>query len=146
VRARARDVGSGNQENAKHRAAEHPQCQSRLRSDHVNAQWDNVDALVPFGRRQLIVQAAGDCAHLRLGLAERYARPKSRDDEPRLATAHGAVRRVRLPHICIERRDLEISRENADDLGRKAVDHEGRAERIVRASESRLPEAMTDQD
>ena len=27
-----------------------------------------------------------------------------------------------------------------------AVEHEGRAERIVRASESRLPEAMTDQD
>ena len=142
----AGDVGGGDEEHAKHRAAEHPQCQSRLRSNHVETQRDDADALAPFGRWQSIVQAAGDGAHLRLGLVERHARPKSRDDEPRLSAAHAAVGRVRLPHVCLETRDLEISRENADDLGRNAVDHEGRAERIVRASESRVPEAMTDQD
>src|SRR5205823_14757721 len=43
-------------------------------------------------------------------------------------------------------RDLEISREDADDLTRKAIEYKRGAERIVRASESRLPEAMTDQD
>ena len=60
--------------------------------------------------------------------------------------AHAAAGRVRLPHVCIERRDLEISREDADDLGRKPVEHEGRSDRIVRASETGLPEAMTNQD
>ena len=99
-----------------------------------------------FGRRQLIVEAAGDGAHLRLGLVERHGRSKSADDEPRLSAAHAAAGRVRLPHVCIEPRDLEISREDADDLGRKPVEHERRADRIVRASETRLPEAMTDQD
>ena len=142
----ARDVGSGDEEHAKHGAAEHPQGQPRLRSDHVKAQGDDADALVPLGRRQLIVEAAGDCAHLRLGLVERRGRPKSSDDEPRLSAAHAAAGRVRLPHVGVERRDLEISREDADDLRRQAVEHERRAERIVRASESRLPEAMTDQD
>ena len=140
------DVGSGDEEHAKHGAAEHPQCQSRLGSDHVKTQWDDADAPVPFGRRQLIVEAAGDCAHLRLGLVERHGRSKSSNDEPRLTAAHAAAGRVRLPHVCIEPRDLEIGREDADDPARKAVEHKGRAERIVRASETRLPEAMTDQD
>ena len=143
---KAGDVGSGDQEHAKHGAAEHPQCQSRLGSDHVKTQWDDADAPVPFGRRQLIVEAAGDGAHLRLGLVERHGRSKSSDDEPRLSAAHAAAGRVRLPHVCIEPRDLEISREDADDLGRKPVEHEGGADRIVRASETRLPEAMTNQD
>ena len=35
----ARDVGGGDQEHAKHGAAEHPQCQPRLGSDHVKTQW-----------------------------------------------------------------------------------------------------------
>ena len=96
--------------------------------------------------RQLIVEAAGDCAHLRLGLVERHGRSKSSNDEPRFSAAHALAGRVRLPHVCVEPRDLEIGREDADDLARKAIEHERRAERIVRASESRLPEAMTDQD
>jgi hypothetical protein len=94
----------------------------------------------------LIVEAAGDCAHLRLGLVERPASPKSRDDEARPSAAHGVAGRARPPDVCIEIRDLEISRKNADDPRRKAVDYEGRAEPIVRACESRLPQAMTDQD
>ncbi len=95
---------------------------------------------------KLIVEAAGACTHLRLGLVEGYARPKSPDDEPRLWAAHTAAGGVGLPHVCLESRDLEITREDADDLGRKAVEHERRAERVLRASKSRLPEAMTDQD
>src|SRR4029453_13212094 len=87
----ARDVGSGDQEKKKTGAAEHPQSQSRLGADHVKTQWDDVDALVPFVSRKLIVEAAGGCAHLRLGLVERYARPKSPDDEPRLSAAHAAA-------------------------------------------------------
>jgi hypothetical protein len=142
----ARDVGSGDQEDAKHGAAEHPQCQPRLGSDHVKTQRDDADTLIPFGRRQLIVEAAGDCAHLRLGLLERRGRSKSSNDEPRLSATDAVAGSVRLPHVCIEPRDLEISREDADDLGRRAVEHKRRAERIVRACESRLPEAMTDQD
>ena len=143
---KAGDVGSGDHEHAKHRAAEHPQCQSRLRSDHVKTQWDDADALSSFSRGQLIVQAAGDRAHLRLGLVERHGRSKSSHDEPRLTTAHAAVGRVRFPHVCIEPRDPEISREDADDLGRQPVEHEARSDRIVRASETGLPEAMTNQD
>ena len=85
------DVGSGDEEHAKHGAAKHPQCQPRLRSDHVKTQWDDADAPVPFGRRQLIVEAAGDCTHLRLGLVERHVRSKSSNDEPRFCpSAHGS--------------------------------------------------------
>jgi hypothetical protein len=53
---------------------------------------------------------------------------------------------VRLPHVCIEPRGLETSREDADDLARQPVEHDGRADRIVRATEARLPKAMTDED
>jgi hypothetical protein len=94
----------------------------------------------------LIVEAAGDGAHLRLSLLERHSGSKPSNDEPRRSVTDALAGRVRAPHICIEPRDLEISREDADDLGGKPVEHEGRAERIVRACESRLPEAMTDQD
>ena len=66
------------------------------------------DAPVPFGRRQLIVEAAGDGAHLRLGLVERHGRPKSSDDEPRLSAAHAAAGRV-LPTRLPRPRDLETS-------------------------------------
>ena len=142
----ARDVGSGDQEDAKHGAAEHPQCQPRLGADQIQTQWDDADASVPFDRRQLIVEAAGDVAHLRLGLLERHGRSKSSNDEPRLSATNALAGTVRLPHVCIEPRDLEIGREDADDLGGKPVEHEGRAERIVRARESRVPEAMADED
>jgi hypothetical protein len=49
---------------------------------------------------------------------------------------------VRLPHVGLEPRDLEIDRENADDPRRDAVEHERRADGVARASESRLPDGM----
>ena len=119
------DVGSGDEEHAKHGAAEHPQCQSRLGSDHVKTQRDDADALVPFDRRQLIVDAAGDGAHLRLGLVERHARSKSSNDEPRSARRARCGGSCAAPTRLRRPRDLEISRENADDLGRKPVDARG---------------------
>src|SRR5688500_18395360 len=63
-----------------------------------------------------------------------------------VCASHAAAGPVRLPHVSLEPRDLETSRQDAHDLGREAVEHEARAERIARASESRLPEAMADQD
>src|SRR4030095_8312642 len=57
-----------------------------------------------------------------------------------------AAHPVRRPHVGIEPRDLEIRRENADDLVRKAIEHKGGAKRIARASETPVPEAMTNQD
>jgi hypothetical protein len=123
-----------------------------LRSDHVQTQWDNADAPFPSGRRQLIVEAAGDCAHLRLSLFERHRRPKSSNDEPRVSATEAPARipilrsRVRLPHVGIEPRDLETSGEDADDLKRKPVEQDGRSDRIVRAPETGLPKSMTDQD
>jgi hypothetical protein len=142
----ARDVGGGDQEHAKYGAAEHPQRQARLRSHDVKAQWDDADAAVFFGRGQLIVEAAGDCDHLCLGLLERRRQSKSPNDGPHLSTTNALPGRVRFPHVGIESRDPETRRENADDLRRNAVEHDRRADRIVRACESRLPEAMTDQD
>jgi hypothetical protein len=148
----AGDIGCGDQEHQKHGAAEHPQCQSRLCSDRVQTQWDDADASIPFGRGQLIVEAMGDCGHLRLGLCERYGWSKPSNHEPRVSDTdvlRGASilkSRVRLPHVCLESRDLETRGQDAEDLGRNAVDHDGRANRILRASETRLPEAMTDED
>ena len=127
------DVGSGDEEHAKHGAAEHPQCQSRLGSDHVQAQWDDADAPVPFGRRQLIVEAAGDCAHLRLGLIERHGRSKSSNDEPRFSAAHALAGRVRLPHVCIEPRDWKSAGRMPMIWRRKPVEHEA-SRRAHRAS------------
>src|SRR5262249_587491 len=46
--------------------------------------------------------------------------------------------RVGLPHI----RGFKVCRENADDLRRNSIKHERRADRISRASEPRLPEAV----
>src|SRR5262249_21296640 len=106
---------------------------------------DDADAAIPFGRRQLIVEATGDCAHLRLSLVERHARSKSSNDEPRVSAAYALAARVRLPHVCIEPRDLETCSEDADDLGRKAVEHDGSAERNARPTDPRLREPMTDQ-
>jgi hypothetical protein len=94
----------------------------------------------------LIVEAAGDCAHLRLGLVERHGRSKSSNDEPEFSAAHALAARVRLPHVRVEPRDLEIRREDADDRVRNAIEHKARAERIARATETCLPQAMTDQD
>jgi hypothetical protein len=94
----------------------------------------------------LIVEAAGDCAHLRLGLVERHGRSKSSNDEPEFSAAHALAARVRLPHVRVEPRDLEIRREDADDLVRSAIKHNGRSQRIARACETRLPKAMTNQD
>ena len=102
-------------------------------------------------RRHLLVETACDRAHLRLGLIDRHVRPQSPDDEPRTCAAHAATglpirkQRVRLPHIRIEARKLETCREDADDQRRTSVELDGRADRIVRASKTGLPEAMTDQ-
>src|SRR5262249_15770215 len=63
--------------------------------------------------------------------------------EPRLSTAHAWAGGMGHPHIGIKPRDLEISREDADDVGRKGIKYQRRAEGIARTSESRLPEAMT---
>ena len=92
------------------------------------------------------------CSTTRLGLIERCGRSESANDEPRVfATSALTVtpihrRRVRLPHVCIEPCYLETRREDADDLGRNAVEHDGRADRILRTPETRLPEVMTDED
>ena len=53
--------------------------------------------------------------------------------------------RVRLPHIRIELRKFESRREDADDLGRSAVQLEGRADSIEGAGETGLPEAIANQ-
>src|SRR5204863_7989855 len=52
------------------------------------------------------------------------------------------IHRTRLPHI---RAGSEIRGENTDDPGRSAFQLNTRADRIERASEAGLPEAMTDQ-
>jgi hypothetical protein len=99
--------------------------------------------------KQLIVEAAGNCTHLRLGMVERHGRSKSSNDEPPVSANHAVagfpIRRHPV-HVCIARCDLETSREDADDPGSRPVEHDSRANRIVRASQTRLPEAMTDQD
>src|SRR3954466_15530133 len=94
----------------------------------------------------MIVEVAGDGAHFRLGLVERHGRSKPPNHEPRFCASRAPAARVRLPHVCIEPRDLEISREDAYDPARKAIEYKGGAERIVRASKSRSPEPMTDQN
>ena len=117
----------------------------RLNGDHANA-------AVPVRRRQLLVETLRDRAHLRLGLLESHVRAKSSDDEPGIGAAHAAAdfpirkHRVRLPHIGVEPRKLETRGENADDSRGTSVKLDGRADGIVRAAETRLPEAMTDQD
>src|SRR5262245_40890722 len=93
-----------------------------------------------------------DGAHLRLHLPERDGRAQPTHDKPCVsATSALSARatlghRVWLPHVCIELRDLEVHRENADDPGRQAVQHDSRADRMSRAAETRLPEAMADED
>ena len=118
----------------------------------LKAQRHDADAAVPVGRRQLLVETAGDRAHLRLGLLESHVRSKSSNDEPgtcatrtreALPNPETSCAAPTHPHRVVA--NLETCREDADDLGRKPVELDGRADRIERASETRLPEAMTDQ-
>ncbi len=142
----AGDVGGGDQEDTEHGGADHPQCQPRLASDHVETQRGDGDVPVPCSRRQLVVEATADSAHLRLGLLERRGRSKSSDNEPPFSATNVLASRMRLPDVLIEFGELEPRRQDADDLRRKPIEHDGRADRLARACESGSPEAMADQD
>ena len=103
-----------------------------------------------LGQRQLLVEAARDRAHFRLGLLEGHVRSKSSHDGPEVRAARAAQRLPSPDTSCAAPThprvaEWEIRRKDADDPGRSAVKLNGRAYRIERASETGLPEAMTDQ-
>src|SRR5262249_21646097 len=91
-----------------------------------------------------------DRAHLGLGLLKFHLRPNSSNHGPETCTTQAPqgfpvrIHRIRLPYIRVVV-ESEVHRENADDPGRSAVKLNARADRIQRASEAGLPEAMTDQ-
>ena len=96
-----------------------------------------------------LVETARDRVHLRLGLLESHVRSKSSNDGPETCATRTAkdlpirIHRVRFPHSRVVVK-LEVRRENADDTGGSAVQVYGGAYRVERASETGLPEAMTD--
>lgn len=115
------DVDGRDQQNASHSGHQHPQGQTRLRSDDVTTQGNDSNAAVPLADRQLRVEAPSNRAHLRLRRFDGDVRPQPSDHEPRVPPPDPVAglpvrkQRVGLEDVGIQAREPEPVGQHADD-------------------------------
>src|SRR6185295_8865046 len=142
-----REVGARDEQHAPGRARERDEEQSRpLR--HLVAKRDHAGADVLVLFRILLSRLRSDQLQLRARLTDRHARPEPTDRlEPVVVSILVVllVEPLRPPPQGIRGRKTELSRHDADDRVRLAVERDGSPDDVL-ASEFGLPEAIAEEE